>query len=87
MAVAAGYLKWPGVAVLGLALLSTAVFATSRRRTLKETPMAPDQNMVLDGVFLFAGQGLIMFAAYLLGIFAVSPGADLFVDFLMGRRS
>lgn len=86
IAIAAGYLKWPGLVIVLLAFLSTLIFASKRRRTLKETPMAPDQNMILDGAFLFAGQSLIMFTAYLLGIFAVSPGADLFIDFLTGQR-
>jgi len=48
--------------------------------------MAPDQNMILDGLFLFALQGLLMFTAYLLGLFAASAGGELFVQFLKGGR-
>lgn len=70
-----------------LALLSTFVFANARRRILKGTPQAPDQNMVLDGAFLFFGQLLIMFAIYLLGVFIGSPGGDLFADFLSGKQA
>jgi len=70
-----------------LALLSTFVFASARRKNLKETPQAPDQNMLMDGVYLFLGQLLIMFAIYLLGVFIASPGGSLFGDFISGQRA
>ena len=73
--------------VVFLALLSAFVFASARRKNLKETPQAPDQNMLVDGVYLFLGQLLIMFAIYLLGVFIGSPGGDLFADFLTGKQS
>ena len=56
----------PLLAVLALAS-AFAVFAP-RRRALREQPQAPDQNMVLDGVFLFVSQLLIVFVAYALGL-------------------
>lgn len=72
--------------VVLLALLSAFVFSTARRKILKETPQAPDQNMLMDGAYLFLGQLLIMFAIYLLGVFIGSPGGDLFADFLSGKQ-
>ena len=69
-----------------LALVSTALFASARRKTLKETPQAPDQNMLLDGAYFFLIQLLIMFAIYLLGVFIGSPGGALFGDFLTGKQ-
>jgi len=84
--IAAGFYRVPGVIVLGLALISTIAFASARRKDLKSTPMQLKQNMVLDGAFLFFGQSLIMFAAYLLGAFAISPGGAQFVSFITGQR-
>ena len=72
--------------VVLLALLSAFIFAGARRKNLKETPQAPDQNMLLDGAYLFILQLLIMFAIYLLGVFVASPGGALFGDFLSGKR-
>jgi len=82
----AGYLGlrvW--VAVL-LALISTFVFSAARRQNLKDTPQAPDQNMLLDGAYLFLGQMLIMFMVFLLGVFIASPGGAQFGDFLSGKQ-
>ncbi len=61
----------PGAIVI-LALISTLIYASARRKSLKVQPQAPDQNMILDGAFLLAGQGLIMFTAYILGWFLVN---------------
>jgi len=72
--------------VVLLAFLSTLLFASARRRNLKETPQAPDQNMLMDGAYLFVGQMLIMFAIYLLGVFIASPGGEFFGDFMTGQR-
>lgn len=86
LAAAAGYVGLPILAVFVLALCSTGVFASNRRKTLKNTPMAPDQNMFVDGMFLFLSQILIVFMVYLLGVFAASDGGALFVDWLSGQR-
>lgn len=83
---AAGYMGVRVWFVVLLALLSTFVFAGARRKNLKETPQAPDQNMLLDGAYLFLLQLLIMFAIYLLGVFIGSPGGALFGDFLTGKQ-
>jgi hypothetical protein len=81
----AGYLGVRVWFVFLLALLSTFIFASARRKNLKTTPQAPDQNMLIDGVYLFCGQLLILFAMYLLGVFIGSPGGSLFTDFMTGK--
>lgn len=83
----AGYLGVRVWFVILLALLSTFVFTSARRKNLKETPQAPDQNMLMDGAYLFIAQLLIMFAIYLLGVFIGSPGGSLFGDFLSGKQA
>lgn len=83
----AGYLGIRVWFVILLALLSTTLFASARRKNLKETPQAPDQNMLLDGAYFFLVQLLIMFAVYLLGVFIGSPGGALFGDFLSGKQA
>lgn len=83
----AGYLGVRVWFVVLLALLSAFVFANARRKNLRDTPQAPDQNMLMDGAYLFIGQLLIMFAIYLLGVFIGSPGGELFGDFLTGQRA
>ena len=68
----AGFLGVRVWVILLLALLSTFAFASERRETLKNMPQAPDQNMFLDGMFLFFAQILILFMVYLLGVFIAS---------------
>ena len=61
----------PVVAILlVLALASTFSLLAPRRRALREQPQAPDQNMMLDGAWLFVSQLLIVFVAYALGLLA-----------------
>ncbi|CAM3867393.1 hypothetical protein [Litorimonas haliclonae] len=81
----AGFLKWPWILIFVFAAVSTFAFAKVRRDALKNTPMAPDQNMILDGAFLFFGQTLIMLVAYLLGVFAAAPTGELFMKFISGQ--
>ncbi|MEP1229826.1 MAG: hypothetical protein ABJG88_04055 [Litorimonas sp.] len=81
-----GFVSFNPRYLIFLALISALIFASSRRKDLKSTPMAPDQNMIVDGLFLFALQGMLMFTAYLLGYFASSAGGDLFGEFLRGGR-
>ena len=64
-----GYVGLHPAVVIIFALISTFVYAAARRKALKEQPQAGDQNMILDGGYLFAGQTLIMFAAFILGWF------------------
>jgi uncharacterized membrane protein AbrB (regulator of aidB expression) len=82
----AGYMGVRVWFVFLLALAATALFASARRKNLKNTPQAPDQNMLLDGAYFFLLQLLIMFAIYLLGVFIASPGGALFGDFLSGKQ-
>jgi len=81
-----GFVSFNPRYLIFVALASTLALAGLRRKDLKSTPMAPDKNMVLDGLFLFALQGLLMFVAYLLGYFAASSGGDMFAEFLKGGR-
>jgi len=69
VALAGGYIGFHPILIIGLALASTLIYAAARRQALKKQPQAPDQNMLLDGVYLLAGQSLIMFTAYILGWF------------------
>lgn len=69
LSAAGGYVGFHPALIIGLALISTLIYASARRRALKNQPQAPDQNMMLDGAFLLAGQSMIMFAAYILGWF------------------
>ena len=68
-AMGGGYVGFHPALIIGLALLSTLIYASARRGALKRQPQAPDQNMILDGAYLLAGQTMIMFAAYMLGWF------------------
>lgn len=65
-----------------LALATTFLFSSVRWKTLKGTPQVLDKNRMGDLVFLFASQCLIVFVAYLLGVFVASPGGDQFAGFL-----
>lgn len=79
VALAGGYAGFHPVLIVALALISTLIYASARRKALKSQPQAPDQNMLLDGAYLLAGQTMIMFAAYILGWFfanRVALGAE-----------
>ena len=68
---AAGMGLRPAVPILlVLALASAFSVLAPRRRALREQPQAPDQNMLLDGAWLFVSQLLIVFVAYALGLLA-----------------
>ena len=49
----AGYSRVRVWFVVLLAFLSVILFMSARRKNLKETPQAPDQNMLMDGAYLF----------------------------------
>ena len=82
----AGYLGVRVYILFIMALLSTLAFASVRRRTLKNTPQAPDQNMAFDGAWLYFSQLLAIFGAYLIGVFCNSAGGELFGMWLSGNR-
>lgn len=69
VALAGGYIGFHRALIMGLALITTFIYASARRKALKNQPQAPDQNMLLDGAYLLAGQTMIMFVAYILGWF------------------
>ena len=70
----AGYVGYHPIGVVILAALSTIIFASARRTALKNQPLAPDQNMIFEGMFLLGGQVLIMFTVYILGWFFANLG-------------
>lgn len=70
----AGYMGLHPVGIIIFAALSTIIFASARRKALKRQPLAPDQNMLFEGMFLFGGQVLIMFAVYILAWFFANLG-------------
>lgn len=86
MAAAAGFMRMHPGLILILALISVLLHAASRRKALKEQPMAPDQNMIMDGAFLLVSQILIMFLVFLLGYFASTEAGELFGKFFSGQR-
>lgn len=51
-----------------LALASAFSVFAPRRRALREQPQAPDQNILLDGAWLFVSQLLIVFVAFSIGL-------------------
>ena len=62
-------LRQAALILMVLALASAFSVFAPRRRALREQPQAPDQNMVLDGAFLFVSQLLIVFVAFSIGLF------------------
>lgn len=70
----AGFLTIHPAIIVIAALISTFIYAAARRKALKQQPQAPDQNMLFDGAYLFAGQLLIMFTAFILGWFLANLG-------------
>lgn len=74
----AGYAPWhPGVVPV-LALMSTGIYMTARRKHVKSRPHTEHSNMIIDGAFLVTVQSLIFFTVYILGWFLdnkVSLGA------------
>ena len=69
-----GFMGFHPIGVVILAVLSTIIFASARRTALKSQPLAPDQNMIFEGMFLLGGQALIMFTVYILGWFFANLG-------------
>ena len=72
----AGFLSVHILVALVGALLATLIYANDRRKALKDQIHAPDQNMILDGAYLFGGQILIMFVVYILGWFFANLGTS-----------
>ena len=85
LAVIGGYFRLPVLSVAGLAILSTFVFAYSRGKISRGELLKP--NPFVDGIYLFAVQCLILFAAYLIGHFASSEAGGAFMQFVTGQRN
>jgi flagellar biosynthesis protein FliP len=86
LSAAAGWLHLPALVIIAPAFLSAFIHLKARRKALQETPQAPDQNMLIDGIFLFFQQFLIMGLAFLLGLYATTTGGELFVKWIAGGR-
>jgi len=69
VAMAGGYIGFHSGLIVVLALISTFIYASARKKDLKSQPQTPDQSLWLDRAYLLAGQSLIMFVAYILGWF------------------
>ncbi len=67
IAVYAGVAPWHPGSVIALALVSSLLFMSARQKALKEEGQRTGSNLLLDGAYLFAGQCLIIFTAYLTG--------------------
>ncbi|GLQ23538.1 hypothetical protein GCM10007853_14120 [Algimonas ampicilliniresistens] len=66
---ALGFFGYPFPFVLAVAIVSTFLLFSPRRKALRNQAQAPDQNMFLDGAFLLASQTLIHFVLFAFGIF------------------
>ena len=64
-----GYKPLHPIAILVCALVSTFLFMSARRIQAKEQATVGQPNMILDGAFLMGLQTLLMFTAYILGLF------------------
>ena len=62
-----GYKSWHPALVIACAVISTVIFMSARREQVKHKNYTGGTNMIVDGAYLITIQGLIMFAAYLLG--------------------
>lgn len=66
---AIGYMDYPWIFILAVAIVSTLLVMAPRRRQLRSQPQAPDRNMLLDGAFLVSQQTILHFVFFALGIF------------------
>lgn len=73
----------PGLLII-CALLSTFIHMSARRHEVKHKNYTGDRNMVLDGMYLLAVQGLIMFTAYLLGWLIINQKETLLAFLHLG---
>ena len=64
-----GYAFWHPGLILVFALIATLMFATARRKSVRVQERGGPGNAILDGLFLFVLQLMIMFFVYNLGLF------------------
>ena len=87
LAIIAGARGVTGLVIVFIALGMTLFFGSNRRKVDLGRPSAGKQNPFLDGVYFFFIQLLIVFVAYLIGIFAASSAGEMFGMFLSGQRA
>lgn len=63
----AGLSQWHPALVIPCALASTLIYMSFRRDEVRHKNYTGGKNMIADGAYLVSIQGLIMFAAFLLG--------------------
>lgn len=84
LAIVAGYTQAPILLVPLFALVSTFAFSGARRKATKEDQSRP--GALVDGIYLFAVQCLILFTAYLMGHFGGTEAGDMLWRFMTGQR-
>jgi sterol desaturase/sphingolipid hydroxylase (fatty acid hydroxylase superfamily) len=78
LAMIAGARNVTALVIVIIAVGTTLFFANKRRTIDRGRPSAGVQSPVLDKIYFFFAQLLIVFVAYLLGYFATSAGGELF---------
>ena len=86
VALIAGYRNAPPYIIVPLALFATLFMVRGRREIDKNKTKATPPNPIIDGMFLFSSQLMIIFIVYLLGYFAASEAGSYFSDFMKGGR-
>ena len=64
-----GYFKVYPLIVIPVALATSFIFMSARRKWLKENPPAMPVSPFVDGIYLFALHMMINFSAFALGFF------------------
>lgn len=87
LAIIAGFRGVTPLIIIIVALAMTLFLARDRANVDVGRPSAGKQNVFLDGVYFFFIQMLIVFVAYLIGIFAASSAGEMFGMFMTGQRA
>lgn len=69
LSAALGYFSVYPLAVVPIALATSFIFISERRKWLKANPPALPVNPIVDGIYLFVLHLLINFAAFAIGYF------------------
>jgi len=80
-----GFALMHPISIIVLALISTFLFASARARAARKETHSVGTNPLLDGMYLFVLQALIMFTVYILGYFMSTTAGDSLIDFFTGR--
>ena len=86
LALIAGLKTAPPYIIVPLALFSTMFMVRGRRDIDKNKTKAAPPNPIIDGMFLFSSQLMIVFLVYLLGYFSGSEAGEYFAEFVKGGR-